>query len=186
VHRGWIPFNSGGNNSAGGGLGKNPETQAGAFGPQVVLRRQEETPIIVVGIARDNEGGAGRGNEGNTSDDPAVGRAATTFVQVGDYQDAHGEPGCHISYGFQNGPELRILVTVDLAKVRAHRIDDDQPHVPDFVDRLLKQREVGLQIEGTSSDTACIGHGRHDVHPSRIGTSRIQSRPDGIGCPVLR
>src|SRR5438876_5511032 len=76
-------------------------------------------------------------------------------------------------------------MAVGLAHVTADRIDDDQRHVPDLADFLLKQGKVGLQVKRAAALAVLQEHGAHDVDAFPIGAGRDQARDNRVVRAVL-
>ena len=66
---------------------------------------------------------------------------SATLAEVGDRKDRHTQSRGHLADWLQHRTEFGVAVAVDLAEIRADRIDDDQVDIPDALDRLLEQPE---------------------------------------------
>jgi hypothetical protein len=80
---------------------------------------------------------------------PAVGRGSAAFAEMGHGQHRNAEARRHLADGVQHRSEFGIAMTVDLAEVGTHRIDNDKANIPDTLDLLFEELEIPLQVEAS-------------------------------------
>jgi hypothetical protein len=157
--------------------------KAGGVVAEVVLGRQEQAALGVLGIAGDDEAGAGGGDEGEADADAVEGGAAG-LVEVGDGNEGDAGLFRQLAQGMQQSAHAGVAVAVDVAEEGGQRVDADQPHLRVIGEEGSERVEIALEAEHAGARPA-VRDVAQDVDAAAEGSGGVQARADGIGGGVF-